>query len=79
MLERLHICDQVTVNMKIIESLNRSIRAYPSSSFVNKIRNFENSIWTITHTFEPSYDYTVQFEDNNDARFHVKIHWLNKV
>jgi len=57
--------------LKNIENGNRSIKHYPSDSFVAKCREIcaLGDVGTITHIFPPGYDVSIRF-DSGDA-FHM--------
>jgi predicted RNA methylase len=65
-------------SFKIICNSNRSIHAYPSDDYINKIKKHIGAIGKVTHTFLPSYNITVEFNHgSHDAEaFHMKDNWV---
>ena len=55
---------------------NHSIKAYPSDSYVEKIRNYIGAIGEVTHTWDIGFDATIQFDGKNGQSFHMKDHWV---
>lgn len=62
--------------MTRIHNGNRSINFYPCDSFVEKIAAYEGQTATVTHTFPPGYDLTIQFPDGQF--FHAKTAWFDE-
>lgn len=47
---------------------------YPSQEFLSKLKAYVGSLGTVTHTFPPGYEVTVQFPDGQS--FHMKDSWV---
>jgi len=60
--------------LRTISDSCRSIHAYPSQNFVDKISDYVGQIGIASHTFPPGFDITLQFSDGQS--FHAKTHWL---
>jgi hypothetical protein len=79
MLTYFEVNDKVTLtakNLERIKSSNRSIICYPSDSYIKKIERFVGYEGVITHTFKPSFEVTVRF---NDVGFHARSDFLTKL
>ena len=77
--ERLSVDDEITVtkeNLKAVMDGNRSIKVYPSDSYVAKYKKYLNKKGKITHIFSNGYEATVEFEDGQ--AFHVKSNFVTK-
>jgi len=78
--EKLSVGDIVTVtdkNLQTVIDSNRSIKVYPSDSYVNKFKNYLGEKGKVTFIFSNGYEATVEFEDGQ--AFHVKSNYVTKV
>lgn len=65
-------------SLAIVHNSNRSTATagYPSSDFIRKLSVYLGKEGVVTHRFRPGYEMTVQFEDCNNGRFHLKDNWV---
>lgn len=56
---------------------NKSIKAFPCDSYLNKIKKYINQEATVTHIFRPSYEITIRFNDGQ--HFHTKDDYIEKI
>ena len=80
-MERFDVGDSVVIskeNMQAIIDSNKSIKFYPSDSYVTHIYKFfkSNAVGMITFTFPPGHNYAVDFDG---ATFHMKCNWITRV
>ncbi|MFA5633322.1 MAG: hypothetical protein WC997_17615 [Porticoccaceae bacterium] len=56
---------------------HKSINAHPSGSFVEKTRliHEQGTVGTVTHTFPPGYEMTVDF---GGQYMHMKDYWVTR-
>jgi microsomal dipeptidase-like Zn-dependent dipeptidase len=69
--------DKVILSHKAFQNIvngNRSIHAFPSDSYIEKIRKHIGCIGVVTHTWTIGFDATIDF---NGESFHMKDHWVS--
>ena len=78
-IEYFEVGDKVTIteqNYQTIFNGNRSILCYPCDVYLKDIQKMINKEGTVTHTFKPGYDVTVDFGDKS---FHIKHNFVTKI
>ncbi len=77
---RYQVGDRVVIDTRAFETImngHKSIHAHPCGSFVDKCRAIhdQGTVGTVTHTFPPGYEMTVDFDGQ---AMHMKDHWVTR-
>lgn len=67
-------CTLTEENFNVIQSANRSIKCYPSDSYVQAISRYVGQTATITHVFSDGYEFSMKFDDGHS--FHAKSNYV---
>ena len=71
--------DKVMIRLEIIKLGNRSIKAFPCSSFVEKIERYDGQVGTVTMVHKNQHgiptNYNLTFEDGQI--FQMNFNWMS--